>query len=136
MTHRLSQRSLDNLRGVHPLLVGTVTRAIRITDCNFVVIEGVRTKERQADLYAQGRTKPGRIVTWTMNSRHLLADDGFGRAVDLMALQDGKGVWAPWSLYEQIYQAMYEAASDVGASIVWGGHWERRDGAHFELRHG
>ena len=36
----------------------------------FRVYEVYRTQERQNDLYAQGRTKDGRIVTWTKNSFH------------------------------------------------------------------
>lgn len=32
--------------------------------------ETYRSQERQDELYAQGRTKPGNKVTWTLNSRH------------------------------------------------------------------
>lgn len=38
----LSQRSLNNLKGVHPDLVKVVRRAIEITEQDFVVIEGIR----------------------------------------------------------------------------------------------
>ena len=38
------------------------------------VTEGKRTQHRQKELYAQGRTKPGKVVTWTMHSRHLIGD--------------------------------------------------------------
>ncbi|MCG8467965.1 MAG: hypothetical protein MJB57_07095 [Gemmatimonadetes bacterium] len=34
------------------------------------VVETHRSQERQAELYAQGRTKPGPIVTWTEHSAH------------------------------------------------------------------
>ena len=34
------------------------------------ITETYRSQERQNELYAQGRTKPGQIVTWTKNSRH------------------------------------------------------------------
>ena len=43
------------------------------------VTESGRTKERQQDLYDQGRTKPGEIVTWTLNSKHLIPSN----AVDI-----------------------------------------------------
>jgi hypothetical protein len=42
------------------------------------VAEAGRTQERQDYLYAQGRTRPGPVVTWTRHSEHTL-----GRAVDV-----------------------------------------------------
>ena len=48
------------------------------------VVETARTQARQDALYAQGRTTPGPVVTWTRNSRHLT-----GRAADLMV----DGTW-------------------------------------------
>lgn len=46
-----------------------------LTECfdkgfNFRVTEVYRTQERQNALYAQGRWKPGKIVTWTLTSYH------------------------------------------------------------------
>ena len=37
---------------------------------NAVVFECRRSQERQNWLYAQGRTRPGKMVTWTLNSNH------------------------------------------------------------------
>ena len=37
---------------------------------NAVVFEARRSQERQNRLYAQGRTRPGKMVTWTLNSNH------------------------------------------------------------------
>lgn len=42
------------------------------------VIEGFREQSRQDDLWAQGRTRPGPVVTWTRESRHTV-----GAAADL-----------------------------------------------------
>lgn len=36
----------------------------------FRIIEAYRTQKRQDQLYAQGRTTAGKIVTWTRNSMH------------------------------------------------------------------
>lgn len=46
-----------------------------IAECNaqglkFKITEVYRPQERQDQLYAQGRTKPGKIVTWTKTSMH------------------------------------------------------------------
>lgn len=88
MPFTLSDRSRNNLKGVHPRLVHVVERALAICEQiggpDFTVIEGVRTEARQRELYAQGRTKPGRKVTWTLKSNHFVNPrTGWGHAVDL-----------------------------------------------------
>lgn len=62
----LSQRSEQNLRGVHPDLVKVVRRAIKLSRVDFMVIEGKRNEARQRQLVANGQSQ-------TMNSRHLTA---------------------------------------------------------------
>jgi len=47
------------------------------------VFEARRSLERQKRLYAQGRTRPGNIVTRTLKSRHLDGD-----AVDIVFYDD------------------------------------------------
>jgi peptidoglycan L-alanyl-D-glutamate endopeptidase CwlK len=116
---KLSDRSRKTLVGVHPVLVRVVEGAIVRTPVDFVVIEGLRTKERQAELLKAG-------ASWTMNSRHLT-----GHAVDLGAWL-GTIRWE-WPLYEQIADAMFAAAAAIDAHIEWGGDWKRRDGPHFQL---
>ena len=121
MTFRLSQKSLDRLSGVHPDLVAVVRRAIEITETDFTVLEGVRSKARQAQLVASGASQ-------TLNSRHIT-----GHAVDLGAWVDGEVRW-DWPLYHKIAAAMKEAAKELNVAIVWGGDWRTfKDGPHFEL---
>lgn len=117
---KLSQRSLNNLKGVHPDLVRVIHTAIKITTVDFAVIEGLRTKERQQELVKSGASK-------TLNSRHLT-----GHAVDLAAWVGGTIRW-DWPLYHKIAEAVKEAAIIEGVAIVWGGDWKFRDGPHFEL---
>ena len=121
MTFKLSQRSLNNLKGVHPDLVAVVHRAIAITPVDFTVTEGLRTVERQKQLVATGASK-------TMNSRHLT-----GHAVDRAAWVGG-GIRWDWPLYDVLAVAMKKAAQELGVSIIWGGDWTTfKDGPHFEL---
>ena len=121
MTFRLSQKSLDRLSGVHPDLVAVVKRAIEITEVYFAVLEGVRSKARQEQLFKQKATK-------TMNSRHLT-----GHAVDLGAYVGGSIRW-DWPLYYQIADAMKAAAAELEIPLTWGGDWKTfPDGPHFEL---
>ena len=121
MTFVLGARSLARLKGVHPDLVKVVKRAIKITDTDFTVLEGVRTLAKQREYVAAGASK-------TMNSRHLT-----GHAVDLGALVNGKVRW-DWPLYHKIAKAMKQAAKELGIPLTWGGSWTKfRDGPHFEL---
>ncbi len=119
--YQLSKRSLERLRGVHPDLVKIVRLAIQLTEVDFSVLEGVRTMDRQVELY---RAK----ASMTMNSRHLT-----GHAVDLGAYVDGEIRW-DWPLYHKIYDAMSKASTLVGMPLNWGGHWNNfPDGPHFQL---
>ena len=117
----LSARSRRSLEGVHPDLVRVVERAILITPADFVVTEGLRSKERQAELHAKGLSK-------TMDSRHLT-----GHAVDIAVLVGGQVSW-DFPRYRVVADAFKAAAAQLGVPIVWGGDWVRfRDGPHFEL---
>lgn len=121
MSFKLGKRSLSNLEGVHPDLIKVVKRAIELTKVDFTVIEGLRTKERQAQLLKEKKTT-------TSNSRHLT-----GHAVDLAAWVDNTVSWE-WKYYYQIADAMKKAASELNVSIEWGGDWKKfKDGPHFQL---
>lgn len=140
---RFGQRSEAALAGIHPDLLKVVVRALVLTTIDFGVVEGLRSLERQKVLYAQGRTKPGAIVTGTMNSRHLAGPDGFGRAVDLVPINDrGLRDWNFHNGFLEIGHAMHAAAKELGIPIRWGWDWDgdgilqeagEYDGPHFEL---
>lgn len=139
MTYALGTASVAHLRGVHPDLVRVVTKAITLTKVDFRVIEGVRTPERQRELYAQGRTKPGPVVTWTLNSNHFRQRDGFGHAVDLLPAPYD---WKATAPFDEVARAMRQASAVLGVPIRWGADWDRdghsrekgeTDSPHFEL---
>lgn len=121
---RLSRRSEENLRGVHPDLVKVVHRALEITDIDFMVIEGKRNEARQRQLVASGKSQ-------TMNSRHLT-----GHAVDCVPLVNNQIPWNDWSYFKKVADAMIKAAKELGVDIEWGGNWKTfKDGPHFQLTH-
>lgn len=121
MPFTLSARSRARLAGVHPHLQKVVELAIRRTPVDFMITEGLRTVERQRELFKAGASR-------TMNSRHIT-----GHAVDVAAIVGGKIRW-DWPLYERIAGAMLSAAAELGVPIVWGGSWKTlKDGPHFEL---
>lgn len=121
MAFTLSEKSLKRLQGVHPDLVKVIKRAIELTEQDFVVIEGLRTKERQRHLFSKGATR-------TMNSRHIT-----GHAVDIAPLVNGAASW-DWKYYYPVRDAMKQAAKELGIKIEWGGDWKSfRDGPHWQL---
>ena len=121
MVKALNKKSLDRLSGVHTDLVAVVKLAIELSDIDFQVIEGVRSKARQEQLFKAGASQ-------TLNSRHLT-----GHAVDLAALVNDSIRW-DWPLYFKIADAMKKAAAQLKIKIVWGGDWRTfKDGPHFEL---
>jgi peptidoglycan LD-endopeptidase CwlK len=114
MTFKLSQRSLDKLDGVDEKLVATVKLAIAVAKIDFGVICGLRTMEEQRVLVDKGASK-------TMRSKHL-----DGKAVDLMAYIGSRGSWE-LNLYDDIADAMKEAAVETGAVLRWGAAWQIND---------
>jgi peptidoglycan LD-endopeptidase CwlK len=114
MSFKLSQRSLDKLEGVNPKLVAVVQKAILLSKVDFGVTYGLRTVEEQEKLVAAGRSQ-------TMKSKHIT-----GHAVDLMAYVDGKGCWE-LNVYDDLADAMAQAARDEGVAIRWGAAWHIND---------
>lgn len=127
MSFKLGKKSLSKLEGIHPDLVKVVKRAIEITEIDFTITEGLRTKERQAQLLKEKKTT-------TKNSRHLT-----GHAIDLAAWvvseETGKGTvsW-DWEHYYPIATAMKQSAKELKVDIEWGGDWKSfPDAPHWQL---
>ena len=119
MAFKLSGRSLNKLEGVHPVLVDTVKRAIQVSKVDFGVIYGVRSLAEQKRLYEAKRSQ-------TMKSKHLVQEDGYSHAVDLMAYDGSDPSW-DIVMYDDIADAMKEASIETGAKICWGAAWHIND---------
>lgn len=119
--YALSARSEKRLAGVHTDLVRVVRRALELSACDFAVVEGLRTKERQAELLAAGKSK-------TIHSRHIT-----GHAVDLVPFVDGEAKWDR-PAFEPVVAAMKQAAAELGIQIEAGHDWMNfPDSPHFQL---
>lgn len=114
MPNKLSIRSLKNLEGVDPRLAGVVKRAIEITKVDFGVTEGLRTLATQKKYVAAGKSK-------TLDSKHLTGD-----AVDLVAYVGSKISWEE-DLYDDLADAMKQAAKEKGVGLRWGAAWHIPD---------
>ena len=81
---RFSRRSEKNLEGVKPQLVAVVRRALELTEVDFGITEGLRSKYRQKQLVAEGKSQ-------TMNSRHRLWFDGTAGTIRMTDEHSGGG---------------------------------------------
>ena len=87
---------------------------------NVFVTETLRSPERQAELWAMGRTKAGRKVTFAQHSKH---QDGL--AFDV-AFRGG-------NLYPND-AALWARLGSIGESVglTWGGRFRGVDSPHFQ----
>ena len=141
--YKLSERSLNSLNGVDPNLVKVVKRAIEITEQDFIVIEGLRTREQMMINYGKGRTaaqlavhgipasyaKPKEAkVTWLTNP--FASNHAKGKAVDIVPSPVD---WNDISKFKKINEAMQAAAKELGVKLSYGGDWTKKDYPHWEL---
>lgn len=83
--------SIQRVQLLHPAIRQDVIDAIEAAERNLPtnakvrIVQGLRTKDEQDALYAQGRTKPGQIVT---NARFGQSYHCFGLAIDFAIMYD------------------------------------------------
>lgn len=109
----LGNTSEKNAVGVDPRLVRCIRRAITTSSVDFQLFEGLRTLERQRQLYRNG-------VSRTLDSFHL-----DGHASDLVPVIGGRLQWQAEGCY-QIAISMRESALAFEVPVIWGGVWDRR----------
>ena len=94
-----------------------------------IVTECYRSPERQDELYKQGRSKPGPVVTYKRGgeSKHNTLPS---RALDVaFLLADGSVSWSGLLLSK--FARLMKAAD---ARVRWGGDWSKfKDRPHFEV---
>jgi len=125
----MNPSSENRLKKVHPELA----RRIRIAIENLAkagiqieVVQGLRTFAEQNALFAQGRTKPGPVVT---NARGGQSNHNFGLALDVVPFTDGK---PNWNAPNSIWMAIGGEAEKLG--MEWGGNWKKFiDKPHIQL---
>jgi len=100
-------------------LINAVERELGI---RLRVTQGLRTFAEQDALYAQGRTKKGKIVT---NARGGQSFHNFGLAIDVCEIRDGKAIWdCDWARIAPVAKRL---------GWEWGGDWKSfPDRPHFQ----
>ncbi|MED4922887.1 LysM peptidoglycan-binding domain-containing protein [Anoxybacillus geothermalis] len=114
----LLERAEKKLKGVHPVVAAKARQLIEKAyreGINIIITQGLRTVEEQNELYAQGRTKPGKIVT---NAKGGYSYHNYGLAFDFAVLNDDGSV--NWKVDEQ-----WKRVGAIGKSLgfEWGGDW-------------
>lgn len=138
---QVENKSTSRLTNLHPVVRSAATALIeRCYKLNIPILitQGLRTIAEQDALYAQGRTKPGAIVT---NARGGYSYHNFGLAVDFaLLLPNGSSV--SWDMRRdgnnnQIidWQEVVKEAKALG--FEWGGDWTNfKDYPHFQMAFG
>ncbi|WP_150273217.1 M15 family metallopeptidase [Paenibacillus tepidiphilus] len=138
---QVKSRSGSRLTGLHPTVL-TATELL-IERCYaegvpILITQGLRTVAEQNALYAQGRTKPGAIVT---NARGGYSYHNYGLAVDFALLLPG-GSSASWDMKRDgdgdgtsDWQEVARQAKELG--FEWGGDWSSfKDYPHLQMSFG
>ena len=135
-----TKRTLENLSGLNRkfrvkaeaflVAAAVIATAHGIT---IEVISGLRSWAQQAALYAQGRTKPGNIVT---KARPGSSWHNYGLAIDLGLFAGGKYLdSASPARAAKIYKELGALAASMG--IEWAGNWKSfPEGPHFQWTNG
>lgn len=130
MMASFGQRSLERLAEVHPDIREVLDEAIQYMD--FTVLEGVRSIERQRNLYDSGASE-------TMNSKHLIQEDGYSHAVDIAPYPID---WDDKNRFFYLAGLVMGIAEMKGIKLIWGHDWDGdedfeehslKDGPHFQL---
>ncbi|AXF55691.1 M15 family metallopeptidase [Salicibibacter kimchii] len=101
---------------------------------NVVITEGHRSHERQDDLYAQGRTESGNIVT---NAEAGESYHNYGLAIDFaIENNDGELIWDIEYDGNGSGEADWLEVAAIGEELGfdWGGHWN--DYPHLQMDFG
>lgn len=120
--YKFSKRSLSNIEGIDPRLIILLGLMLQHSPYDFIVTEGVRTKERQKQLVKEGKSK-------TMNSRHLT-----GSAFDIAMIDENGTVTWERRYYKSFADVFLKLAARLGFEVEWGGNWKTFiDCPHFQI---
>ncbi|AWG44188.1 hypothetical protein BEH_24305 [Priestia filamentosa] len=127
----LKDRSEKKVVGLHQTIA---SKALQLVEMAYnkgyyiAITQGLRTPDEQNALYAQGRTKPGKIVT---NAKGGQSIHNYGLAFDFAVFDENQNpVWTG-----NTYNKVGALGKQLG--LEWGGDWKSfKDLPHFEYTFG
>jgi RHS repeat-associated protein len=112
---------------LHPKIQNQVKSFILMAkyrfDIDLRITQGYRSIDEQNNLYEQGRTKPGNIVTQAKGG---YSAHNFGLAIDIVPIENGNPNWNSenWDIIGRIGESR---------GLEWGGRWDNfTDKPHFQ----
>jgi len=117
----------DMFNGLHPVVVAKARQLIKAMQAQGIVLtihSGFRSPQEQSELYAKGRTKPGKKVT---NADAWQSWHNYGLAFDVVPIVNGKKNWV-----SPYWQKIGKAGERL--NLIWGGSFKnfKGDFGHFE----
>lgn len=125
----MNDASRRRLEKVHPTLsarIATLLDNLTQLGLQVEVVQGLRTFAEQDALFAQGRSRPGMIVT---RARGGQSNHNYGLAVDVVPFNNGQPNWnAPIGVWTTIGSEAHKLG------LEWGGDWRKFvDKPHIQL---
>ena len=125
----INSRSLDDLIPPARVRVQAFLDAAKAAGIDLLVTSTYRDNASQDALYAQGRTKPGKIVT---NAKAGQSWHNYRCAVDVVPIVAGK---PRWDVKDEVWQQVGKLGKAAG--LEWAGDWKRfKEYPHFQYTGG
>jgi len=135
--NQLVAKSEPKLTGLNPIVAHYARQLIRLSyraGVPIIISQGLRTIAEQNDIYAQGRTKPGPIVTQVKGGYSF---HNFGLAIDFALLVNDKiASWDTFRDGNKDGQRDWLQVAEIGRKLgfEWGGDWSTFiDMPHFQM---
>lgn len=119
-----------DIKDLHPKVKAMAEKFLcecKAAGLNVTIYSTYRDHESQNELYAQGRTKPGKVVTKAKGG------DSFHNwkvAFDAAPIVNGSIPWNDAKLFEKM------GAIGESVGLEWGGRWKFKDMPHFQFTGG
>ena len=123
--YKASKRSKENLKGVDERLVLLVGYALAISKVDFVVVEGLRSTERQKQLYREKKSKCDGV---TKISKHQE-----GKAIDVYYVGWKNSDSPDDERWKKLIETFKLAGKNLNLKLNFGYDWNW-DNPHIELK--
>lgn len=131
--NRLIEKSNRKLVNVHPYVKNKAIELIKKAYAEGIYVQitqGFRSIEEQNELYAIGRTKPGKKVT---NAKGGQSIHNYGLAFDIVILNNDGSL--NWNTSDKRWKRVGQIGQSIG--LEWGGTWKTfKDYPHFQYTFG
>lgn len=128
----INSRKLEDLHPYVAYLAQELIDQAHAAGIDLLVTSTFRDNESQAQLYAQGRTAPGPVVT---NARPGYSFHQHHCAFDVVPLKNGKPLWSTSGPDGQVWATLGQLGVNLG--LEWAGNWKTfREYPHFQYTAG